>query len=54
MLQALGVKLLNHEGAEIGFGGGELARLDRIENSCINPRLEPCRIEDACDVDITH
>src|SRR6185369_12264830 len=50
MLQALGVKLLDHGGREIGFGGGELANLDRIDISSMDFRLEACRIEAACDV----
>jgi glycerate kinase len=50
MLQALGVRLQNNEGREIGFGGGELANLDRIDISGIDPRLALCRIEAACDV----
>jgi glycerate kinase len=50
MLQALGVKLRDHEGGEIGFGGGNLANLDHIDISGIDPRLRTCRIEAACDV----
>ena len=51
MLQALGVKLLDHEGRDIGFGGGELANLDAIDIGGMDPRLETCRIDAACDVD---
>lgn len=51
MLQALGVKLPDHEGREIGFGGGELAKLDRIDIGNMDKRLQSCRIEAACDVD---
>ncbi len=51
MLQALGGKLLDHAGREIGFGGGALADLDRIDISGLDPRLKACRIEAACDVD---
>jgi len=50
MLQALGVKLLDNLGNEIGFGGAGLARLDRIDGGGIDPRLKTCRIEVACDV----
>jgi glycerate kinase len=50
MLQALGVKLPDHAGREIGFGGGALADLDRIDISGMDPRLKACRIEAACDV----
>jgi glycerate kinase len=52
MLQALGVQLLDQAGREIRFGGGTLASLDRIDISCMDPRLNACRIEAACDVDI--
>ncbi len=50
MLQALGVKLLDSSGGEIGFGGGSLSNLDRIDISAMDPRLKECRIEAACDV----
>ena len=50
MLQALGVKLLDISGDEIGFGGGSLAYLDRIDICAMDPRLKECRIEAACDV----
>ena len=50
MLQALGVKLQDLSGREIGFGGGKLANLDHIDISGIDPRLKSCRIEAACDV----
>lgn len=51
MLQALGVSLQDHAGLEIGFGGGQLGRLARIDISALDPRLKICRIETACDVD---
>jgi len=51
MLQALGAKLLDRSGGQIGFGGGSLAFLERIDVSCLDPRLKTCRIEAACDVD---
>jgi glycerate kinase len=51
MLQALGVKLKDRAGTEIGFGGGCLGDLDRIDLSGLDSRLEICRIEAACDVD---
>lgn len=51
MLQALGVQLLDHDRRQIGFGGGSLANLDRIDISGMDPRLHECRIEAACDVD---
>ncbi|HBA73579.1 MAG: glycerate kinase [Geobacteraceae bacterium GWC2_55_20] len=51
MLQALGVKLLDSSDAGIGFGGGCLKELFRIDISGLDPRLKNCRIEAACDVD---
>ena len=50
MLQALGVRLQDHAGREIGFGGGQLANLAHIDISGLDPRLKACRIEAACDV----
>lgn len=50
MLQALGVKLLDHYDRQIGFGGGSLANLARIDISGMDPRLKQCSIEAACDV----
>ena len=44
MLQALGVKLQDISGDEIGFGGGSLANLDRIDICAMDPRLKACRI----------
>lgn len=51
MLQALGVKLEDASGAEIGAGGAALAGLARIDASGLDPRLKDCLIEVACDVD---
>ncbi|QIQ20595.1 glycerate kinase [Zophobihabitans entericus] len=50
MLQALGVKLLNKQGKQIGFGGAALADLDRIDISGLDPRVKECQIDTACDV----
>jgi glycerate 2-kinase len=50
MLQALGVKLLDGAGGELGFGGGKLAGLDKIDIAGLDPRLKGCRIDAACDV----
>lgn len=50
MLQALGVRLLDVKGKDLGFGGGELERLDRIDVSGLDPRIKECRIQVACDV----
>jgi len=51
MLQALGVQMLDEDGRSIGWGGGALAKLARIDVTCLDPRLQQCTIEVACDVD---
>ncbi|WP_264843281.1 glycerate kinase [Caldinitratiruptor microaerophilus] len=51
MAQALGARLLDRAGREIGPGGAELARLERIDVSGLDPRLRDVRIRVACDVD---
>ena len=43
MVQALGGKLLDKDGNEIGFGGGELSKLDRIDISNLDNRLKRCK-----------
>ena len=50
MAQALGVKLLNLQGKDIPFGGGNLSQLIRIDNSKIDPRLKDTEIILASDV----
>ncbi|HHT42750.1 MAG TPA: glycerate kinase [Firmicutes bacterium] len=50
MAQALGVRFLDADGELLGSGGGELARLESIDCSRLDPRLEDVRIEVACDV----
>lgn len=50
MVQALGAKLLDEEGRQIGFGGEKLADLSKIELGELDPRLKNCRFEVACDV----
>jgi glycerate kinase len=49
--QALGYRLLDAEGHDLAPGGGALARLDRINSSGRDPRLEGSTIQVACDVD---
>jgi glycerate kinase len=51
MLQALGVRLTNASGEEIGPGGGALGQLARIDVSALDPRIALSRIDVACDVD---
>ena len=47
MAQALGVRLLDAQGQEIGWGGGELHRLARIDMAGRNPRLDDVVIDAA-------
>ena len=49
MAQALGARLLDRSGNELGRGGAELARLDRIDLSGLDPRLDSAPIEVACN-----
>jgi glycerate kinase len=51
MAQALGVKFLDKNDNEIGFGGKELDKIERIDISNIDSRLKDIEIEVACDVD---
>ena len=51
MLQALGVRLLDADGRDIGPGGAELARLDRIDVAGLDPRVREAEFRIACDVD---
>ena len=50
MLQALGVRLLDHNGTDIGRGGICLKDLHRIDTANLDSRLRECRIDVACDV----
>ncbi|HIF9313786.1 TPA: glycerate kinase [Photobacterium damselae] len=51
MAQALGIRMLDSQGKEIGYGGGALARLATIDMSGLDPRLAQVELEVACDVD---
>ena len=51
MAQALGAKLLDRKGKDIGFGGGELGRLDRIDIAHLDRRLRKSKVTVASDVD---
>lgn len=51
MAQALGVKLLDVNNMEIGFGGGELINIDKIDISNIDKRIFDSKFTVACDVD---
>ena len=50
MLQVLGVRLLDAAGAELDYGGGELAHLDRIDMTHMDARIKDCMFDVACDV----
>lgn len=47
MVQALGAKLLDAQGRELGPGGGELLRLHRIDLSGLDPRLARVQLDAA-------
>ena len=50
MVQALGAKLCDANGTEIGYGGGSLNTLNTIDVSGLDPRIKHCAIRVACDV----
>jgi glycerate kinase len=47
MVQALGARLLDAQGRELGPGGGELLRLHRIDLSGLDPRLAHVQLDAA-------
>ncbi|MGL5003092.1 MAG: glycerate kinase family protein [Casimicrobium sp.] len=47
MVQALGAQLLDSDGNEIGFGGGELAKLCNMDLSRLDPRLRFTKLDAA-------
>ena len=50
MVQALGARLRDANGVDIGDGGGSLACLNSIDLSALDVRLQGCSIRVACDV----
>ncbi len=50
MAQALGYAFKDADGRELGYGGGELARLEAIDTSGADPRLAESSFAVACDV----
>ncbi len=50
MVQALGVKLSDKDGEEIGFGGGELKKVFRIDTKYLDNRLSETKVLVASDV----
>ena len=51
MVQALGVRLLDKNGKELGYGGAELKKLDHIDISKLDNRLSNTEILVASDVE---
>jgi glycerate kinase len=51
MAQALGARLLDASGDDLGRGGATLEKLHRIDVSGIDPRAKESTFEVACDVD---
>ena len=51
LVEALGVRLIDGDGAVVPRGGGGLGKLDRIDPSAIDPRLKETEIVAICDVD---
>ncbi len=51
MLQALGYRLLDSDGAEIPRGGAALAKIASIDASAAEPALRECVFKIACDVE---
>lgn len=51
MAQALGVRFLDKDGQEIGFGGGSLSALEKIDLSQLDARVKEVIFKVACDVD---
>ncbi|OCL26586.1 glycerate kinase [Orenia metallireducens] len=50
MAQALGISFLDKDGNEVGFGGGELAKIESIDLSGFDSRVNEIDIKVACDV----
>jgi glycerate 2-kinase len=50
MLQALGLEILDSNGNEIGYGGGELNKVARIETRELDPRIKKSTFLIASDV----
>jgi len=50
VVQALGGRLLDAEGKELAYGGGELGRLAQVDLSDFDSRLRNVQVEVACDV----
>lgn len=51
MAQALGIEFLDIEGKQIGFGGGDLDKIKKINTENLNSKVKNTKILVACDVD---
>jgi glycerate kinase len=51
MLQALGVRILDAEGNEVGLGGAALQHAERVDLSGLHPAARTAHFQLACDVD---
>jgi len=51
MAQALGVKFFDGSGKELGLGGKQLSRIEKIDMSGLDPLTEGVLFECACDVE---
>lgn len=51
LLQALGARLLDHSGTEIGYGGAALATVAAIDLTALRERMTGVDVIVACDVD---
>ncbi|MEK4300098.1 glycerate kinase [Oceanobacillus sp. FSL W8-0428] len=51
MLQALGLKISDADGNEIGYGGGALDKIDSIDTSSFDSRVKSCQFLIASDVE---
>lgn len=51
MLQALGLKLLDKSGKEIGYGGGQLGDIVEVDASFLDPRIKKSKFLIASDVE---
>ncbi|HEY8529297.1 MAG TPA: glycerate kinase, partial [Paenibacillaceae bacterium] len=50
MLQALGAGIFDVSGRPVGFGGGRLGEVERVDLSTLHPRLREVELLVACDV----
>lgn len=50
LLQALGMRFLDKDGVEVGFGGAELQRIETIDESGLDTRIANTEIVVPCDV----